>query len=407
MHVATGGVFYYDYNLAKALLRVDPRNRYTFLDYLPIHGGWRNPIEVASLVAPNADTVRVRGVRHYRVSRWKPAQGRVTSVLARSVDTLLERPLSAMAQASMRSGLSRALAGVDVFHGSDVLLWAQPGAVNVVTIHDLTTVLFPELHTEENRALHGQRLRFAKQHANLILVGSESTRSDVERLLGIPGERIRVVPYGVDAAFRPVTDRERLAKDLEAFGLVPGNYVLHVGTLEPRKNLVCLVKAFAQLLRMQPKTGLKLALVGAMGWQFRDVLTTIRDLRLEDAVVVTGPVTESLLPSVYSGAVVFAYPSLYEGFGLPPLEAMACGTPVVASRASSIPEVVGDAGLYVDPGDVDGLTGALASLVADPNERLRLQQLGLARASQFSWEHTAQRTLEAYGEMVDGHRRPS
>ncbi len=401
MHIATGGVFYYDLNLLKALLRLGSVDQFVLLDYLPIHGGWRNPVQLASLKAPNAEKARVHGFRHVRLSRWKYAQSPVGLGVASVVDRLLERPLAVIAGASMQSALGRTLRDVDVFHISDVLEWAHPRAANVVTIHDLTTVLFPELHTEENRLLHERRLNFARQHADLILVGSESTRSDLVGQLGYPSDCIRVVPYGVDPMFQPVNDRAKLTRDLAPLRLEPDKYVLFVGTLEPRKNLVRLIKAFSHLREKPGHRHLKLALVGAMGWQYHDVLSTVRDLALEDQVVLTGPVADPLLPSLYSGARLFVYPSLYEGFGLPPLEAMACGTPVVASNVSSIPEVVGDAGILVDPTDHLGIADAMERLLVDNEAAYALRTAGLLRSARFSWARTARETLEAYYECAD------
>ena len=399
MHIALGGVFWYDYNLIKALLSIDAENDYMLLDYTPIHGGWRVPPEVAQLGAPNAETVHVKGLRHYRLSRWHYAQGPLRSVLARGVDRVLDLPMSAVANASMRSRLRPALDGVEVFHVSDVLLWAQPGAVNVFTIHDLTTLLFPEFHTWENRELHRRRLDFAREHADVILVGSESTRRDIVQRLGVDRDRIRVVPYGVTPAYRRVEDPVRLASELQGYGLEPGRYIFHVGTIEPRKNLLRLVEAFDLLRKQGGEPSLKLALVGAGGWQHEDVLRRIETLGLEDWVVVTGPVAESIKPSLYSGAVLFVYPSLYEGFGLPPLEAMACGTPVIASNVSSIPEVVGEAGLLIDPEDTQSVADAMALVLSDTDLRAKMIKSGLARSRQFSWDLTAKRTLEVYREL--------
>jgi glycosyltransferase involved in cell wall biosynthesis len=402
LYVAEAGVFYYTYNLIQALLREGSNNEYLLLDYYPIHGGWKRPTEPWEISAPNAELVRCHGLRHRRLADWKPMRRGMLRRAGDMVDRVLFRPWSAAAEAVMRRRLIPALDGVDVFHSSDVLLWGQPGALNVITMHDLTALLFPEYHTARNRELQERKHRFAQEEADVVIAVSEATRRDVVAELNIPAERVHVVHEGVDPAMCPIEDSGLLKRALAPFGLNPGGYVLHVGTIEPRKNLVRLVEAYDLARRMAPCAIPKLALVGAKGWLFEEVFERVAALGLQDHVFLTGRVGRDLLPSVYNGAVLFVYPSLYEGFGLPVLEAMACGVPVVASDVSSLPEIVGHAGVLVDPLDVEELATAIADLLGDEGRRLALCEAGLARARHFSWQRAARETLAVYQSRGSG-----
>jgi len=396
LYVAEAGVFYYTYNLIRALLEEDRENEYLLLDYHPIHGGWKEPTEAWELSAPNAQVVRRHGLRHRRLTDWKPMRAGVLRRAGNLVDQLLFRPWSAAAEAVMRRRLMPALDGLDVFHSSDVLLWRQPGALNVITMYDLSALLFPEYHTARNRELQERKHRFVQEGADVVLAISEATKRDVVTHLNVPAERVEVVYGGVGAAMRPIEDSEILARALAPLGIDPGGYILHVGTIEPRKNLVRLVEAYSLAREAAPLGFPRLALVGAKGWDFEEVFERVEALGLEDQVLFTGRVERHILPFVYSGAVLFVYPSLYEGFGLPVLEAMACGVPVITSNVSSLPEIVGEAGVLVDPTDTVGLAAAISDLLGDGGRRVALREAGLARAAGFSWGRAARETLKVY-----------
>jgi len=230
----------------------------------------------------------------------------------------------------------------------------------------------------------------------VIIATSEATKRDIISHLGIPAHRVHVVYGGVDRAFRPIEHRAALAQTLAPLGLTPGGYILHVGTIEPRKNLVRLVAAYHQTRKAASSPAPKLVLAGDTGWQFKDVFGLVEALELKGEVIFLGKVPTDILPALYNGAVIFAYPSLYEGFGLPLLEAMACGAPVVASNTSSLPEVVGDAGVLIDPADTQALADALASLLNDAERRAGLSARGLTRARLFSWKRVAGEVLRIY-----------
>jgi glycosyltransferase involved in cell wall biosynthesis len=394
LYVAQAGVHTYDYNLLQALLEVDRENAYLLLDYVPLRDKHTTLPEAAAPEAQNARIVRCAGLKHRRLARWDALQRPPLRSLAALVDRTLLWPWAAAAEASMQRNLQHTLREVNVFHSSDVLLWQQPDALNVVTIYDLTALLFPEHHTPGTRELQARKWRFARDKADVVIAISDATKRDIVAHLGISPSRIRVVCGGVGPAFRPIESRQVIEQTLAPLRLTPGEYILYVGTIEPRKNLVRLVEAYHRVRKLAPAP--KLVLAGARGWKFEGMFERVETLGLKDAVVFLGQVPADILPALYNGAVAFAYPSLYEGFGLPPLEAMACGVPVIASDTSSLPEVVGDAGVLVDPKDTDALADALAALLNDDERRAELSARGLARARAFSWEKAARKTLEIY-----------
>ena len=262
----------------------------------------------------------------------------------------------------------------------------------VVTIHDLGYRYFPDTHTARRRVLLDLSTRFSCRAARRIIVPSAATRRDLERHYGVPTERIQVISHGVDADFAPVRDPETLAAVRARYGLQT-DYLLYLGTLQPRKNIGRLVEAF---LRSRERSGRQVALVlaGQPGWLMNTIDTRIADAESRGAVIRLGYVPRTDLAALFSGALAFVFPSLYEGFGLPVLEAMACGTPVLASSTSSLPEVVDDAGLLVDPRDTDAMREALTRLVREPELRERLSAMGLERARRFTWERCARETLD-------------
>ena len=291
---------------------------------------------------------------------------------------------------------------VDVFHGMDhvgIPLVGRSGKY-VVTVHDVIPLILPETFTPRHRLVVRLALARVRRKADLVVVPSHAVKRDVVRRVGFPEARVVVTPEGCEPRFRPVRSEAALREVAARYDLPP-RYVLAVGTLEPRKNLTTLLEAFARLRRNgEVDADLRLVLAGARGWLDEPIFATVRSLGLEDAVRFTGFVDDDDLPAVYSGAALFVFPSLHEGFGLPLLEAMACGVPVVTSNVSSMPEVAGDAATLVDPRDGEGLSAAIARLLRDEALRGRLREAGIARARQFSWEATARRTLDAYASLV-------
>ncbi len=278
----------------------------------------------------------------------------------------------------------------DLFHGmafSLPLMWHGP---SVVTIYDMSFLRYPQRLGRGRRLYLQTATRISARRARRVIAISENGRTEISKLLAIPEAKIDVALPGVSADFRRIR-----GNDLQGFrrkhGL-PERFILYVGTLEPRKNLETLVRAFAQLNTKE----VKLVLVGAKGWQISPLFQLIEQLGLQTDVLMPGFAHTEELPYWYSSAEVFAYPSLYEGFGLPIVEAMACGAPVIASDTTSLPEAVGDAGLLVPPMEVGAWADTLASLLHDTDQRSDLSQRGLARARRFSWENTARQTIASY-----------
>jgi glycosyltransferase involved in cell wall biosynthesis len=287
------------------------------------------------------------------------------------------------------------LGRADVYHGVlNVMPLASP-VPSVVTIHDLSPFLFPQTFRRVNRIYTRWAIRVACRRAARILAVSEFTKQEIVRWMRVPPERVVVTYNAADERFAPPS-AEELAIFRRQKGL-PERFVLFLGTLEPRKNLPLLLDAYAMVAR---SIDAPLLVAGSQGWLYEPVLAKAEQLGLGDRLRFVGYVDQADQHLWYAAATVFAFPSLYEGFGMPPLEAMASGTPVVVSSSSSLPEVVGDAGLVVSPSDPEELADALHRVVTDETLRAELRMRGLAQARRFSWRNTAERTLEVYREAV-------
>jgi glycosyltransferase involved in cell wall biosynthesis len=289
--------------------------------------------------------------------------------------------------------MDRTFQGVQVFHATEHLLPRLTRTRSVFTLHDTAYLLFPHYHLPRNRIfLRLMMPRFLAQ-ADRIIAVSENTRRDALRLYRIDPEKIEVIAQGVESRFKPDGDPARSAGVRRRYAL-PDRFILCVGTIEPRKNLPTLLEAYAAVRAQHPDVGLVIA--GGKGWLYEGFFRRLRSLGLERLVTVTGQVPDDDLPALLNAAEVFAYPSVYEGFGLPPLEAMACGVPVLCSNTSSLPEVVGDAGLQLPPHDVRAWVEALSRVLDDAHLRETLRARGLARARLFTWDATARKTLDVY-----------
>ncbi|MBI2953257.1 MAG: glycosyltransferase family 4 protein [Chloroflexi bacterium] len=286
-------------------------------------------------------------------------------------------------------------AHADLLHvtGFDAPRW-KPCPV-VFTVHDLIGALFPENLPPIARIYWSRWLPFTVRFADAVLADSECTRRDIVRLVNFPPERITVVPAGVDEVFRPQAKAE-----IEAFrelrGL-PQDLILYVGTIEPRKGIDTLIDAFADVAMRHPH---HLLIAGKRGWYWEPILRRIADRGMEGRIHFLDYVPESDLPALYASAAVFVFPSRYEGFGLPVLEAMACGTPVICSNAASLPEVAGQAAILVPPDQSWALAEAIEAVLTDKGLGDDLREKGLHRAAEFTWEKTAQATLEVYRKVI-------
>jgi len=264
----------------------------------------------------------------------------------------------------------------------------------VVTVHDVSFARHPEWFTRRDRALLGTAVPYSARRARAVIAPSEHARREIVELLGIPDQRVHVTPEACGREFRPVAAAER-AEALRRAGL-EGPYVLSLGNLQPRKNLARLLEAWRRLRDAGCLDGHRLVLAGGAHGKREPVARLVAEAGLGDTVVLPGYVPQADLPGLYSGATAFVYPSLYEGFGLPVLEAMACGAPVASSGAASLPEVAGDAALLFDPLDAEGIAASLGALLADEALRAALAARGFSRAANFSWAACARSTLAAY-----------
>jgi glycosyltransferase involved in cell wall biosynthesis len=285
----------------------------------------------------------------------------------------------------------------DLFHGPSFTL-PPSFTPSLLTVHDLSFLRYPQGAFPPLLAWLEKAVPRSLRRASHVLADSQSTRSDLIELMSVSPDKITVVGAGVDDCFRPVTNEAILAQVRARYQL-PRRFILSVGTLEPRKNLTGLIVAFNQLVATAGQSSMAdmhLVIAGGKGWLYDDIFAAAETSPARERVHFTGFVADEDLPALYSLADVFAFPSHYEGFGIPVLEAMACGTPVVCADNSSLPEVAGEASLLIQATDIDGLTSAIRRLLIDSSLRERLIERGFKQAKAFSWESAAQKLLDVY-----------
>ena len=270
------------------------------------------------------------------------------------------------------------------------------GTHKIVTIHDVIPYIYPDTSTTLDWLIYRFWLPLAVRRLDAIITDSNQSKEDIVRFLPVKEKKVTVVPLAASEAYCPLPDGE-IERALEKYGIrLP--YILYVGALESRKNLPGLLEAYAWLRHWSNEW--TLVIVGARKWKYAPIFETTQRLGLEPYVHFTGYVEEEDLPALYNGADLFVFPSLYEGFGLPVLEAMACGTPVVTSNTSSLPEVVGDAALLVDPYNVEEIAASMRLVLEDKVLATDLRERGLARANEFTWERTARETITVYEKVL-------
>lgn len=267
----------------------------------------------------------------------------------------------------------------------------------IVTVHDLISMHFPKNLPYASRMFYSKWMPFSYRKADKIIAISEDTKRDIVTRLNIPEAKIQVIHSAVSDSFSPVRDKKKLDEVKRKYK-TGDEYILDVGTLEPRKNLPFLVKAYHQAIKDRKITH-NLVLSGKKGWYYKDLFRLVKDLNLENRVIFAGYVAEEDLPALYSAASLFVFPSLYEGFGFPPLEAMACGTPVISSNTSSLPEVIGEAGILLLPENEAIWANKIIEVLENSAMSSELSQKGLIQAKKFSWEKTAEKTIEVYQEV--------
>ena len=283
---------------------------------------------------------------------------------------------------------------VDIVHSLHYSFPLLPTRIRkVVTIHDMTFFLMPEVHTRFKRIYFRFFIRAAAYLSSSLIFVSKSTQADLMAYFPKYRKPGFITPLGKSSSFRPDLEPQKVGRVLEKYNLSKP-YILYIGTIEPRKNLVRLVTAFSQIAQSFPHHTLVIA--GMKGWMYEELFATVTRLEMEKRVVFTGYVEEEDKPYLIAGCEAFVYPSLYEGFGIPVLEALACGAAVLTSDKSSLPEVAGDAALLVNPTSVDSITQNLEMLLSDLSIRMSLHEKSLRQASLFDWRFTADRTIEAY-----------
>ena len=354
VYYSQAGIGQYILHLVDGLAKVDGANEYVLLQ--------SRKDSTTILEQPN----------FRRVSLWTPSHHR------------LER--YALNVELMRLGL-------DVLHSPDFIPPHRPSCKSVITVHDLAFLLYPHFLTKESARYYGH-IDEAVRWTDHIIAVSESTKRDTMQHLGVPEDKITVVYEAANPIFRPV-DQDKAREEVRNRHGVDGPFILFVSTIEPRKNVPTLLRAVWQLQECY-KQDIRLVLAGGKGWLFEDAFALVEELELDDRVHFVGRVSSEDLLYLYNAAEMLAHPAFYEGFGLPPLEAMACGLPAVVSDVASLPEVVGDAGLLIDPHNVDELTVAMWRVLNDTQLRQEMREKGLRQAARFSWERAARETMTIY-----------
>ncbi len=344
------GIGHYTYELIKHLSMIDHGNEYTILV------STKNPIDLP------------QNIRRIQSKKWN----------------LRYIPFD----------VERIKGKFHIYHEPNYIPRVFDGKI-IVTIHDMSYRLYPQYHPYRRIAL----LRFFEHRmraADKIITVSYNAKKEIMDILKVPEEKVSVVYNGVSKRFKPMKlSNEQKSIITEVYNL-PEQFLLYIGTIEPRKNLVRLLEAFHQVKSELNIKELKLVLGGAKGWLYEDIFDRIRDLKLEQDIIITGYLPDEQLPILYNMALAFVYPSLYEGFGIPPLEAMACGVPVIGSNVSSLPEIIGEAGILIDPNEVNDLSDAIFRVVTSVELRQSMSQRGLVQAGKFSWDDCARGTLLVY-----------
>ncbi len=300
---------------------------------------------------------------------------------------------------------NRLLPDAELFHATEHLLMPLRSIPTVLTVHDLIYQLFPAYHKRLNYWYLNAAMPLFVQRADALIAISESSKRDLMRIYHVPEEKITVIHEAASPDFRSAP--AKCMAEIRARYNLPERYLLAVGTIEPRKNLIRLVDAL-RLLRRKDRS-LSLVVVGHTGWLYQDFLQHLEKLEDPQSVLLSGYVPDADLPAVISGAVAYVLASFYEGFGLPVLEAMACGTPVICSNTSSMPELGGDAARYFDPYDTQSMVAAIAAVLDDGHLRAEMTERGLVQAARFSWQRAAKETLAVYQRILQdpkGLRNP-
>jgi len=358
IHYRPGGIAEYTRHLITELAALDQESEYLVLHHARA--------QETLTPAVNFKRVNVFTPSHHRLERW--------SLTAE----LLPRRLN-------------------LLHSPDLIPPAGGARKRVITVHDLHFLHYPQYMTAESLRYYRDQAQWAVRTADHILVDSAATRQDLINLLHVPAEKMTVHMLGVTSEFKPLP--ENIVQDCRKRYGLPSSYLLFVGTYEPRKNIAGLLDAYHLLCQTHADLP-PLVLVGRRGWLYEDIFAKVEALKLSDRLIWVENAPFPDLPALYNGGLALVLPSHYEGFGLTPLEAMACGTPVIISNRGSLPEVVGDTGLLVNPDDPADVAASIERLLTDSALRSHLSAAGLARAALFTWRRTAEQTLAVYRHLL-------
>jgi glycosyltransferase involved in cell wall biosynthesis len=352
-----GGISQYILHLLPALANLDHDNQYT------VFHSRRETRSFVPAGAANFHSARLWTPCHHRLERWAVA----AEILP---------------------------AGLDLFHSPDFIPPAGGAKRRVITVHDLNFLYYPQFLTAESRRYYQDQIGWAVRAADAISADSHHTRHDLIEKLAVPPEKVQTIHLAANPIYQQPTTAAAVDQILAKYAL-PAGFFLFVGTLEPRKNLPMLLELYAELARAT-STDVPLVLVGGKGWLYDEIFRKIVDLGLERWVTHLAGVPDADLAHLYRAAAALLLPSHYEGFGLPPLEAMHCGCPVICSNRASLPEVVGAAGILLDPDDRDGWLAAMETVLSDSRQRETMISRGYLQAGRFSWTKTAAATLSLY-----------
>lgn len=270
----------------------------------------------------------------------------------------------------------------------------------VCTIHDMTIKAYPKTVRIENRIMMMLNLKKTCKRADRIITSSEFSKKEIVKYMDVNPDKISVLYSGVNLdLYKPCKNLEKIKKVRDKYS-IPDKYYLYLGTLEPRKNIERLIMGYGILKSKKEKKIPKLVIAGKKGWMYEDIFKLVKEKELLDDIIFTGYVTQAEAPILMSGAVAFVFPSLYEGFGMPPLEAMACGTPVITSNCASLPEVVGNDGILVDPYSVEEISNALEEIYIDSEKAKKMSIMGIERAKKFSWDILSEKLYEIYEQTI-------
>ena len=323
--------------------------------------------------------------RHNKYSLFKPDTAEDFSTPQRFIWDQIKFP--SLAAKNKVNILHQPCFSAPVFHD---------GMKVVVTIHDLIAIRFGQDIPFFSRQFFGRWMPFCYRYADEIIAISEHTKKDIIKLLHLPEEKITVIPLAADKIFTPDKNKERIEKIKKKYH-IKQKYLLHIGTINPRKNLEFLIDIFAVLVKEEKN--MQLVITGKKGWYYEGLFSKVEKLGLENNVIFTGYIADEDKPVLYNGASIFLFPSIYEGFGLPPLEAMACGTPVICSNTSSIPEVVGDGGILLSPTDKLGWVRNVKYLLNNKKIMQRYAKKAIDQAQLFSWDRCANETIKIYEKL--------